>query len=363
MNAPVRVVMPVLTYVPGGMGGTETYVKALVAHLQERDDVDLTVITSRSGAGALGADQEHVVDSVVGGPSTLARLTTLARAARADRGTRQLLRRADVVHYPFTVPVPLPPRGVPWVVTLADVQHHDLPAMFSRAERGYRAIAYDAPARRADRVITVSEFCRDRISAQLGIARDRIDVAHHGVDSDRFVASDGPREPFVFYPAAAWPHKNHARLIEAMRLVRRERPELRLVLTGGRRDALGVLPDWVDHRGLVSDDEVAELYRRGSCLAFPSLYEGFGLPVLEAMASGCPVAAASSGSLPEVCGDSVVFFDPEAVVDIARAVLQVLAVSAQRLTVGVGRVSQFRWQGCASAHVASWTKVAGLGET
>ena len=106
-----------------------------------------------------------------------------------------------------------------------------------------------------------------------------------------------------------------------MELVRRDAPALRLVLTGGGLESLGDLPSWVDNRGLVSREELLSLYQRAACLAFPSRYEGFGLPPLEAMASGCPVAAAAAGSLPEVCGDAATMFDPDDAADMAQAIL------------------------------------------
>ena len=94
-----------------------------------------------------------------------------------------------------------------------------------------------------------------------------------------------------------------------MELVRRVHPGMRLVLTGGALKGLMDLPDWVDVRGLVSRTELTSLYQRAAVLAFPSLYEGFGLPLLEAMACGCPVAASDAGSLPEIVGDAAALFD------------------------------------------------------
>ena len=108
----------------------------------------------------------------------------------------------------------------------------------------------------------------------------------------------------MLYPARGWPHKNHGRLFEAFALVRRERPELRLVLTGGGHEGLP-LPEGAESRGNISHHKLVSLYRRAACLVFPSLYEGFGAPPLEAMACGTPVVTSDRTSLPELAGDAV----------------------------------------------------------
>lgn len=358
MDRPLRVVMPALTYVPGAMGGSETYVRELVKALAARDDMELTVIVSAAAAGSFSGVEELVVPRVRGGADSVDRLRSLVRAATPGRAARSLLDRADVVHYPFTVPVPRV-RRTPWVQTLLDVQHRDLPEMFSAAERAYRALGYDRAARHATRIITISEFSRARIVDQLAIDPAKVDVAHLGVDVEAFEAHGGRREPFVLYPATAWPHKNHVRLIEAMAIVRESRPDLRLVLTGGRRAALGSLPEWVEHRGYVSEDELRSLFRSASCLAFPSLYEGFGLPVLEAMASECPAAVASAGALPEVCGKAAVPFDPLDVAAIVEAIITAVDTAADLIRLGLERSAALSWDECATAHMRSYSAATG----
>ena len=183
-------------------------------------------------------------------------------------------------------------------------------------------------------------------------------VAHLGVDTAHFVPQRGEREDFVLYPARGWPHKNHARLLEAMELVRRDAPGLRLVLTGGDLESLGELPPWVDNRGLVSRAELLSLYQRAACLVFPSRYEGFGLPPLEAMASGCPVAAATAGSLPEICGDAATMFDPDDAGDMARAVLASRASGDRGVDRGLEQCARFTWDACVDAHVRVYSAVS-----
>ena len=160
--------------------------------------------------------------------------------------------------------------------------------------------------------------CATTSSTGWATRASRCGSIHHGVDHGRFTPDGRPREPFLLYPANWWAHKNHELLLQAFALVRRERPELRLVLTGSDHPA--ALPDGVASLGRVPDEQLVDLYRSASALVFPSLYEGFGLPALEAMACGCPVAVSRVAALPEVCGDAAVYFDPTSVEDIARGI-------------------------------------------
>ncbi|WP_315096652.1 glycosyltransferase family 1 protein [uncultured Cellulomonas sp.] len=349
-NDRLRVALSMLTLVPGGMGGSETYARELVRGLAASDRVDATGFVARIGAGFCAPLPERVSTGVTGGHSTVDRVRTLAQAALHGRGLRAAMSGFDVVHVPFTAPVPRPPRGVPMVQTLFDVQHLDLPHLFSKAELLYRTRYYEGAARDAAAVVTISEFARRQIVEQVGVDADRVHVAHLGVDADAFTPHLGAREPFLLYPARGWAHKNHARLIEAVGLLRETRPDLRLVLTGGALDSLGTVPTWVDVRGLVPVDELRRLYRAASAMVFPSLYEGFGLPPLEAMASGCPVASSTAGSLPEICGDAAVLFDPTDPADIARGTLEAIDRTEQLQPLGLAQVRRFTWDRCLRVH-------------
>ncbi|HET8813273.1 MAG TPA: glycosyltransferase, partial [Gaiella sp.] len=131
--------------------------------------------------------------------------------------------------------------------------------------------------------------------------------------------------------------------------LRHERPELRLVLTGVGHDAAR-LPAGVESLGGVPTSELVSLYRRAAALVFPSLYEGFGLPPLEALACGCPVASSDAGSLPEVLDDAAVLFDPEDPSAIAAGVAEVLDRAGELSALGPPRAAAFTWEATARAH-------------
>ncbi|MGZ4258266.1 MAG: glycosyltransferase family 4 protein, partial [Gaiellaceae bacterium] len=148
---------------------------------------------------------------------------------------------------------------------------------------------------------------------------------------------------------------NHARLYEAFALLRRDRPTLRLLLTGGGHS--GALPEGVETAGLISVEELAGLYRRAAAVVFPSLYEGFGQPPLEAMACGCPVACSNAASLPEVVGDAARLFDPRDPAAIADAVRDVLESPGEWSARGLGRAGRFSWDTVARAHDAVYREL------
>ncbi|HEY3962051.1 MAG TPA: glycosyltransferase family 1 protein, partial [Gaiellaceae bacterium] len=189
---------------------------------------------------------------------------------------------------------------------------------------------------------------------RLGLHEERVRVVHSGVDHERFHPGDEQREPFLLYPAKPWPHKNHRRLLAAFANVRSERPELRLVLTGGD---FGVTPEGVEQLGFVSDAELASLYRRAAALVFPSLYEGFGQPPLEAMASGCPVTCSNAGSLPEITGDAARLFDPTDVDAIADGIRDVLDRPEHWRALGFARAAEFSWDATARATEAVYREL------
>lgn len=345
-------------FVPGGMGGTETYARQIFQTLSKRDDISMVAIVPESAEEFADSAHQRVMCGVRLTDSNLGRLGGVARVRARGRRISQLLRSGAVTFVPFTTPILSRRKLGPTVMTLHDIQHRELPDLFSAVEKMYRRFTYERAARKVDRIITDSEYAKQSIVRELGIDPARISVIHLGVDTEGFTPNFHNRDDFVYYPARGWAHKNHGRLIAAMEIVRQTHPQLRLVLTGGALEGLGDLPDWVDRKGLVPFAEVQQFYRQARVLAFPSLYEGFGFPPLEAMASGCPVAASSAASIPEICGDAAVYFDPRSPEAIAEGILTAISEKERLVPLGLERVKKFTWGACAERHAEVFAEVA-----
>jgi glycosyltransferase involved in cell wall biosynthesis len=335
-----------LTLVPGVVGGSETYARELVRALDRVGELDYRVFTPRIVDDLDG----QRVRSYRARRSMRGRAAAMAEALVRPGPLRRELRlnELDAIHFPLTVMLPRVERP-PAAVSLLDIQHVFFPEFFSRAELAYRRVAYGWSLRRAHTVIAISRHVKETLVERMGVDAERVEVIHLGLDHELFRPGSEPREPFLLYPANPWPHKNHERLFDAVARLRRGRPDLRLVLTGTGLERLDT-PEGVDVRGRVPREELASLYRRASALVFPSLYEGFGQPPLEAMASGCPVACSTAGSLPEVCGDAARYFDPSSVDEMVEAVSTVLEDPAGLVERGLERAGLFTWDACARSH-------------
>ena len=346
-----------LTLVPGVVGGSETYARELVRALERVGKHEYRVFKPTIGDSDLPG---RTVRSYRASSSFPGRVAAMTGAAVWPHPLRRELQlgQLDAIHFPLTVMLPRVD-DPPAIVSLLDIQHVFFPEFFSRAELAYRRFVYGWSLRRARTVIAISQHVKQTLVERMGIAAERVEVIHLGLDHDLFHPNGaGPRRPFLLYPANPWPHKNHARLFEAFRRVRGVRPELRLVLTGTGLERLEVPPEGVEVRGRVPRQELAELYRAASALVFPSLYEGFGQPPLEAMASGTPVAVSTAGSLPEVCRDAAIYFDPTSIDEIAEAILAVLERPGHLVDRGLARAAAFTWEATAHRHDEVYRAVA-----
>lgn len=239
----------------------------------------------------------------------------------------------DVLFCPFNLlsPRPLP---VASVVQLADIQEVFYPAFFSPAVLEWRRNNYPQSTRLADAVVTLSEFSKKTIVEHHYVNPDKLFVSYLAADnfrsaSDQQNLKNVPSE-FLYFPANYWKHKNHINLLDALLILRSEYDLIiPAVFTG--HEVEGGLPvketvnryglaDQIYNLGYVTEDQVKLLYLKAKLLCFPSKFEGFGMPVLEAMVLGCPVACSGTTSLPEVCGDAALYFDPDDPYDIAKVI-------------------------------------------
>ena len=355
-----RVGISLLTLVPGIVGGSETYARELCRALGRVGTLEYTVFAPTIAPDAGGPLETRVVGAYRASRTPPGRIAAMTAAAIAPWPLRRALEldRLAALHFPLSVMLP-PVTRPPAATTVLDLQHELLPQFFSRAELAYRRAVYGATIRRSRLVLTISEHARATLIERYALAPERVRAIHLAVDHNRFTPDATlAREPFLLYPANRWPHKNHDRLFAAFALVRRERPELRLVLTGSGHEGQPV-PDGVAARGRVSAEELVRLYRTAAALVFPSLYEGFGMPLLEAMATGCPVACSDAGSLPEVAGDAALLFDPTSAEAIAAGILDALARADTLAARGLERARDFTWDACARAHDAVYADLFG----
>ena len=337
-----------LTLVPGVVGGSETYERELCRALVRVGENEYRVFLPSIAQDAADGLPSRVVRRYPAASDTRGRVRAMAGGLLRGGPLRRELELESLagIHFPLSVMIPLV-SSPPAATTILDLQHEFLPENFPRWELAYRKYLYGASARRSRVVIAISEHGRETLIERLSLAPERVRTIHLGVDLGLFSPADAAREPFVLYPATRWPHKNHEALFRTMELL----PELRLVLTGYD----GPVPAGVESLGRVPHEELVDLYRRASALVFPSRYEGFGQPVLEALACACPVACSDLAPLREVAGDAAVYFDPDDPDSIAAGVREAIAGGGAS---GPARAARFSWDETARKHDAVYRELA-----
>ncbi|MGH2859114.1 MAG: glycosyltransferase family 4 protein [Solirubrobacteraceae bacterium] len=357
---------------PGRSGGMEIYARELIPELVAAAPEHRFVAFVSREAAAVAGPWNELIDAV----------TVPVRAENRVqwvRGEQQLLpglaRRAGIeLLHSFANTAPLW-GGFRRVVTIHDLSYQVVPDAHPGARgRGMR-ILVPLAARRSHRVITDSLSTRDDLARLAGTPPSRVDVVPLGVGTVARTAPLGEtalrarlraaERPLVLSVSAKLPHKNLPRLIGALAsMPAGERPLLVLPGYGTPHEAelreqaarLGVADD-VRFLGWVDDEELEGLYAAATCVVFPSLYEGFGLPILEAMARGVPVACSARGSLGEVAGDAALLFEPESESAIAAAMTRLLTDPAQRdrlIASGRAQAKRFSWAATAAGTLESY---------
>ena len=358
------------------MGGIDTYVRRLVPELlQVEPGLRLTVFVSRHGRSELA--DEPWIDQVKLATHPLLGVRYLQAAAEMTLiGAMAARRGVDVLQsVALTGPVVAAPAHV---VTLGDLTWLREPSAVDRPTRWTWKTVVPLIARRADRILTYSESSRRDIVELLSIPEEEIDVVALGPGQSKLPAAlpeaevrsalDLGEGPIVFTASVMRPTKNLRRLIEAMPAVVEQVGDATLVMSGpptthqqelAALAADSGLSDRIRFPGYVDAAVLEGLYRCASCFVVPSLYEGFGLPVLEAMRRRTPVACSRASSLPEVAGEAALYFDPLDPEAIAAAVIRLLtdpALAARLADEGFERQSRFSWRATAEGTMACFER-------
>ena len=384
---------------PGLGGGLDIYTRHLVEALAEHDhDNDYVIITKDAAQAELwryrtwpGNFRIHALreyEARQGLTTRTVRRWRLWRgqAVPAHYGepyrSRQIEElELDLLHFPDTLIEPLSV-STPCVLTFFDMQHEYYPRFFSPEHLAWRAARYRPSVDKAAHLLVPSHFTASTLSERYGVAPSKMSLAPVGVqpgfqratpkDVDRVRERYGLPERYLFYPANPWPHKNHARLMAALRIYGERfgrAPELVLSgrLANEPRDATELaraagVEASVHNLDFVAFEDMPALYTGAAAMVFPSFFEGFGIPLLEAMACGCPIAAADATAIPECVGDAAVLFDPFDPECIANALHSLLSDEELQRTLvarGSARLAQYRWQELAPQITAVYRQVAG----
>jgi glycosyltransferase involved in cell wall biosynthesis len=310
--------------------GTARYLNALLREFRLRDDVDVETVSFGR------AD----------------RLSTLVRDAVWYPLALGRTRAADVLHCP-TYRGPLR-SALPLVVTVHDLAVFRHPEAFNRWTRTYSPHVVPRVLAAARRIVAVSEFTRRELIELLRIPDEKIRVVPNGVDDEFTPGGPAADGEYILAVGTLEPRKNLARLVEAMR---QNGTELRVVGARGW-GGVDVGGNGVRWLGEVTDAELARQYRGARCVAYPSLYEGFGIPVLEAMACGAPVVTSRGTAMEEVANGAAVLVDPSDPADLAAGIERAVAQREELVARGLERARAFRWGAVAAATLDVYREAA-----
>jgi glycosyltransferase involved in cell wall biosynthesis len=366
---------------PDETGGVGVYLRNLIRNLSGDDSsTEYMLFVAEHGASAFTSDlPRHIHPIVIPPPLPVSPLIRCLRywgwlpsslAAQLEESG------VDVIHYPDSTINP-PSVKLPCVLTVHDIQHEYFPRHFSLKTRLLRKLTYGPSMRKARRIIANSQFTKKTLVEKLRLPADRITPIYWGVDaafSPDIESGEVERvrhkyhlpPTFAFYPANTWPHKNHPRLVQALsHLQQKYRSDCKLVLCGqpqwGHNALLAALETHhlqqdVLLLGYVPTADLPALYHAASLLVYPSLFEGFGIPLVEAMSCACPIVCSNVTSLPEVAGDAALLVNPYDAEELADAIQHMLRdrdLRSDLVAKGLVRAGHFSWEraACQTAQV------------
>lgn len=342
----MRIGVNTLFLIPQEVGGTEIYVRSVLPAIHAIEtDLEVVVFTNRENHDSFSSFDRVLipVDAHSRSRRVVAEQVALPRAARDTA--------IDVLYSPgYTCPLRCP---CAQVVTIHDTQFLDYPEDFPWLSRMVQRVLVSRGARGAGAITTVSEFSRGRIAHHFRVPADKIFVAHSALSG----VFETPQpciveKPFLLYIANTYPHKNAARLVRAFDRIAGQIPHT-LVLCGQPREGEPPPHPRMKRFHHIPYEQVVGLVQHADLLVFPSLYEGFGRPVVEAQEAGTRVIAARCASIPEIGGAGATYFDATSEESIAQAILDALKEGSyfrrEMIQAGKENARRFTWDACARA--------------
>lgn len=371
----MKIAFDLTDLLPGQMGGVETYSIDLINELAKSHAVTAFLPAEYAATYTDYSSHVRVRTFRTDAAKKLRRVSHRLTEVVCFQ-TPMSLYQPDIIHVPFQV-LRHTFHGAPVVVSIMDIQHEYFPEYFGKDELASRRSSYLESITSADHVIAISNFTKQTLVEKLNIDPHQITVVHLCHDSSLYHDAIVPTselslpERYFFYPAATWKHKNHLRLIDAFSAYRKETKDhaAKLVFSGVRKKGSDPIQKHIQKLGLekkiiwlghIDRALLPQVYKQALGLVYPSEFEGFGIPLLEAMAVGCPVAASNCSSIPEIAGDAAVYFDPTKVTEIVATMKVLGGNSAKRakiITAGFKQAKLFSQEKMAAETYAVYEKV------
>ncbi len=379
----MRIGINALYLLPGKVGGSEIYIRNLVKYLSRIDkDNDYFIFINKESVGVFQdtVPRLNIVPCPVPATNRPVRILweQFILPFQVLRHKIDVLLSAGMTS-PFFCPVPS-------VLVMYDLQHVNQPQNFPPLYRFFLKTILFLSAKTSDGIITISDKVKKDIIQHYRIRSERIMVGHLAVNREEFFPIGGDAlgsikikyalpEQYILYAAALLPHKNHERMLQAFKEIHDSMPEMSLVFTGAWETGYDKIKSSISASGLQNAvimlgwlpfEDIPALYRGAELFVYPTLHEGFGLPILEAMASGVPVVCSRIEPLIEIAGNAALLVDPYDQSDIARGVLTVLGdkdLGSKFIEAGMLRVKSFTWEKTAFNTLAFLSDTVSRAET
>lgn len=352
----MKVGINIVPLFPGKIGGGEQYIRNVVSFLNQKDNLEIHLFVNQYALSTFSETPRlklHEINlSIPHGPQLAQYIDYLA---------------LDVWFCPLFHLIP-EKCDIASIVTIFDIQQEYFPDYFDKTELKARRKHIAHTVHAADKIITISEFSKQTIVEKYGINPDKIVVTYLDADSCfseeiipeklNRIKSKLPDE-YIFYPANTWPHKNHLKLLQAFTILKRKyNSPLKIVFSGAQNKEKKSIEAFIRNNGLRDDikylgylpqNEIPYVYAGANMMVFPSKFEGFGIPLVEAMKSGVPIICSNCTSMPEIAGDAALYFnadDPEDIAEKIDSLYRDKGLRDQLVSNGFRRRAGFSWEHC-----------------